>query len=181
MARVYFIKSAATILLKINQDTLESNLAASPHIVGEELARQINDYVKQENLGYYPAMDYFLGNPAIDQDLIDTAQGIAWVVAELVRSEIRSRLRAAFSHVEIEDLQSLAFTMPGIRLNRANALRELARHYTPNIEKVTLIVSSIERRPDIAGLDRLVGHKIVRWLSPHFDEVKVTSVRIIRD
>ena len=155
-------------MLKIKQQTLENNLAASPYIVGEELARQINDYVKKEKLGYYPAIDYFLGNSAVEQDLLDTAQGIAWVVSELVRSEVRSRLRSAFSHVDIEDVQSLAFTMPTIRMNRPNALLDLAHHYTPNVEKVTLIVSSIERRPSMEGMEKLVEHKMIRWLSVRY-------------
>jgi hypothetical protein len=179
MGKVYFIKTAVTMLIKIPQEALENSLAASPFIVGEELARQINEYVKKENLGYYPALDFFANNDVVEQDLLDTAQGIAWVVAELIRSELRSRLRATFSHVDIEDEQSMAFTMPTIRINQPNALLDLARHYTPNITKVSLIISTIERKPEIDGLEKLVEHKVLRCLEPHFEQVKVTSVSIV--
>lgn len=179
MSKVYFIKVAVTALIKIPRDILEQNMAASPGVVGEELARQINEYVKREKLGYYPALDYFADSDAIDHDLVDTAHGIAWVVTELLRSELRARLRPAFSHVDIEDLQMMAFTLPGVRPKRANALRDLARHYTPDVVKVTLYITSIERQASVKGFEKLAQHKVLRWLQPHFDEVKVTSAHVM--
>lgn len=179
MSRVYFIKAAVTALIRIQRATLEQNMAASPGVVGRELARQISEHVQREKLGYYPALDYFAENDAIDRDLIDTAHGIAWVVTELVRSELRARLRPAFSHVDIEDIQMHAFTMPGIRPHRPNALRDLARHYTPDMVKVTLFITSIERQASVKDFEKMAEAKLLRWLEPHFDEVKITSARIV--
>ena len=179
MLKIHFIKVALTVTIRVSEDVLEQRMAASPSFVGDELARQVQGYVKKHGLGYYPALDYFQGLDAIEEDLVETTQGIAWVVSELVRSEVISRLRPAFSRVEIEGMQSTAYMMPTVRPNHPNALYELAQHYTPDQVKITLLVSSIEKSANTKGLDKLAEHKVRRWLDQHFDTVMVTSSNVI--
>jgi hypothetical protein len=115
----------------------------------------------------------------LEPELVDTAQGIAWFVSELVRSEVISRLRPAFSRIEIEGMQSTAYTMPTVRPSHPNAIYELAEHYTPDEVKITLLVSSIEKSARTEGMDKLAEHKVRRWLDQHFDTVVVTSANVI--
>ena len=180
MLKIHFIKVALTISIRVSEDILERKVAASPAFVGEELARQVNAYVKKNRLGYYPALDFFQDMNVLEQDLVDTAQGIAWVVSEMVRSEVISRLRPAFSRTEIEGMQSTAYIMPTVRPSHPNALYELAEHYTPDEVKMTLLASSIEKSAKTEGMDKLAEHKVRRWLDQHFDTVVVTSSNVIQ-
>lgn len=180
MLKIHFIKVALTVSIRVSEDILERKVAASPAFVGEEIARQVNAYVKRTSMGYYPALDYFYDMDVLEQDLIDTEQGIAWVVSEMVRSEVTSRLRPAFSRVEIEGIQSTAYTMPTVRPSHPNAVYELAEHYTPDEVKITLLASSIEKSQKIDGMEKLAEHKVRRWLDQHFDTVVVTSSNVIQ-
>ncbi|MEJ2344987.1 MAG: hypothetical protein P8090_06185 [Gammaproteobacteria bacterium] len=180
MGTIHIIRVAMTALLRVPERVLEERLVASPVIVGEELARQVSDYVRREQLGYYPPLDFFEKvDDGIDGDLRDSVQGIAWFVTNVVRSEVQHRLRAAFSSVHISDLRLLAFTMPAVRPNHPNALHDLSRHYTPDTAKLSLEVSTIEKRPDIEGLERLAEHKLHRWLDRHFATVEITSAKVV--
>ena len=179
MPGIHIIRVAVTVSLKVPETVLEQRLVASPAVVGEELARQVQAYVRREHMGYYPPLDFFKDREgAIEAELMDTVQGIAWFVSNLVRSEVLHRLRAAFSNVVVEDVRLQAFTMPTARPTQPNALHELARHYTPDVARLSLLVSSIERRPDVEGVDRLAAHKVQRWLERDFQQVEVTSVQL---
>lgn len=180
MLKIHFIKVALTITIKVSEDILEQEVATSPAFVGEEMARQVHAYVKKNSLGYYPALDYFQDMDVLESELVDTAHGIAWVVSEMVRSEVISRLRPAFSRTEIEGMQSTAYIMPTVRPNHPNAIYELAEHYTPDEVKITLLATSIEKSPKTDGMEKLAAHKVRRWLDHHFDTVVVTSSNVIQ-
>lgn len=180
MAPLHIIRVSVTVQLKVAEEVLAQHLAASPLIVGEELARQVDDYAREHQLGYYPALEFFEAlDHGIDADLIDTVRGIAWFVSNLAQTEINQRLRAAFSDVAIQDLRLLAFTMPQARPSQPNALYELGRHFTPDTVKAVLQLSNIEKRADLEGMDKLAEHKVVRWLEPHFESVEITTSHLV--
>lgn len=180
MSKLHIIRVSVTAHLKIAEPVMAQHLAASPLVVGEELARQVDAYAREHKLGYYPALEFFdeLEN-GIDADLIDTVRGIAWFVANLAQNEIEHRLRVAFSDVAVEDLRLLAFTMPQVRPSQANALYDLSRHFTPDTVKAVMVLSNIEKRADLEGMDKLAEHKVVRWLEPHFESVEVTTSHLV--
>ena len=180
MAKLHIIRVSLTAHLKISEQVLTQHLAASPRVVGEELARQVDGYVREHKLGYYPALESFDSlEQGIDADLIDTVRGIAWFVGNLAQNEVEHRLRVAFSDVSIQDLRLLAFTMPQVRPNQPNALHDLAKHFTPDTIKAVMELSSIEKRGDLEGMDKLAEHKVVRWLEPHFESVEVTTSHLV--
>jgi hypothetical protein len=180
MPSVHIVRVAASALLKVPEQALEQRLVASPVIVGEELARQVDAYVREHKLGYFPALDYFVRtDAAIEPDVMEALQGVAWFVTNVVRHDVVRRLRGAFSHVALKDVRLVAFTMPGVRPSSPNALHELTQHYTPDRAKVSLEVSTIEKRPNIEGIERLAGSKIVRWLEGHFEHVEITSTQAL--
>lgn len=178
MPGLHISRVNVTLQLRVPEEALMQRLVASPTVVGEELARQVDDYARRHRLGYYPALEYFEQTPdAIEADLIDTARGIAWLVTSLIESDLTQRLRPAFSATQIEDIRLVAFTMPTVRPGQANARVELARHFTPDTAKVALEVSNVEKRP-LEGAEKIAEHKLVRWLEPHFEALEITSARL---
>lgn len=176
MPKLHIIRVLLTAHLKVSEEVMSQHLAASPMVVGKELARQVHEYVRDRKLGYYPALEFFEAlDEGIDSDLIDTVRGIAWFVGNLVQTEINHRLRAAFSDVAIQDLRLLAFTMPQVRPSQPNALFDLSKHFTPDTIKAVMQVSNIEKRANFEGVDKLAEHKVVRWLEPHFESVEITA------
>lgn len=180
MAELHIIRVSLTAHLKISEQVLSQHLAASPMVVGEELARQVDEYVRNQKLGYYPPLDFFDEiESGIDTDLIDTMRGIGWFVSNLAQEEIDHRLRAAFSTVTIQDSRLLAFTMPQVRPNQLNALFDLARHFTPDTVKVVMELSNIEKHADPTGMDKRAEHKVMHWLEPHFESVEITTSHLV--
>lgn len=158
----------------------EEHMVASPEVVGEHLAAFVDQYVREHQLGYYPALEFFRDQGLIEKDLLDAADGIAWLMARLAREEIRKRLRAAFSSVSFETVQTLAFTMPSVRPGQPNAVHELARHFTPNALKIDLIVNLIRRNPETEGLERFAKQVLTRWIKDSFARVEVTGSHLVK-
>lgn len=180
MTKLHIIRVSVTAHLKISEQVMAQHLAASPLVVGEELARQVDGYARANKLGYYPALEFFDEvEDGIDADLIETVRGIAWFVGNLTQNEIEHRLRVAFSEVTVQDLRLLAFTMPQVRPSHPNALHDLSRHFTPDTVKAVMVLSNIEKRADLEGMDKLAEHKVVRWLEPHFESVEVTASHFV--
>jgi len=168
------------LLLQVPDEALNAHSAASPVVVGQELARQADEYVRAQALGYYPPLDYLYDREAVDGELLDAARAIAWLAGELAQETVRRRLRAVFSQVALESLQSVAFTMPGVRPTDATPREALARHFTPDTVKLTLTVSSLHRRPDPDGAEQFARRMAWRWLKEHFASMDVTSAQAVR-
>ena len=180
MSQLNLDRVAVSLQVKLSAETIEQHAAASPYIVGEELARQIAAYVQHERLGYFPALDYFRSIDEVDDDLIQAAENISWLVSGLVREELRTRLRAVFSSLKFESVQTVAYTMPAVRPGNSNALHDLAQHFTPDQVRVNFIASSIRRRandPKIAI--KLAKHQICRWLKDRFENLEITNIRYL--
>ena len=158
---------------------MQGHLAASPYIVGEELAQQISQYVSENRLGYYPAIDFFQENGAIEQDLLDAIGSISWLLTNLVRDEVRVRLRAAFSSIRFESLQTQAFTMPGIRPGQNNGFQLLTEHYTPDQVKVNIVASLVRKKESQYEAEQMAKHLVCRWLKNSFESLEITNVKAI--
>lgn len=178
MNQLNLVRIAVALQVKLSAETIEQHSVASPYIVGEELARQVAAYVQQKRLGYYPALDYFRTTKEVDAELLQVAESISWLVCGLVREELRTRLRAVFSNVKFESVQTVAYTMPTVRPGNSNALHDLAQHFTPDQVKVNLVVSSIRRQNNEPAISvKLAKHQICRWLKDRFSSLEVSSIR----
>lgn len=171
-----FSTVAATLDLKVSQQDLEKHLPASPYVVGEELAEQAIEYEIENNLGYYPAVDFLKQQSALDKDIVNAVENIAWLVSNLIREEIETRLRPAFSTVKFENIQLHALKMPTVRPNKKNARHDLASHYTPDHAHISLIVTSIKHYDDPTTAERMTRNLLHRWLNDHFEALEITSV-----
>ncbi len=176
-----FSRVAATLDLKVSQHDLEKHLPASPFVVGEELAEKAIEYEEKNKLGYYPAVDFLKQQGAIDEDLSNAVENIAWLVSNLIREEITRRLRPAFSQVKFDNIQLHALKMPAVRPFRKNARHDLAAHYTPDHAHVSLTLTSIKKYDDPTTSERMTKNLIHRWLNDHVDALEITSVSVIED
>ena len=143
MPQIHVVSVAASLILSVPDRVLENHSAASPMVVGDELARATHDWVRSNQVGYYPALDYLHEIQALPDELVEAASNIAWLARELVKDEVRRRLRQVFSQVRIDALQSVAFSMPRVRPSAPNALQSLAQHFTPDSVRVGLDRKSV--------------------------------------
>ncbi len=173
------VSVAVNLVLSVPTKALENYLAASPRVIGTELARQVHAYTQYERLGYYPALDYFKGRDIIPADLLDAALNVAWLAKELVQDEIRRRLQQAFSQVRIQNLQSVAFTLPRVRPSQQNSLVLLARHYTPDTMRVGMLLTTQRNQTSTAGLEDHAQNMLWQWLNEHFSSLEVTSSQVV--
>lgn len=181
MAEVRLNQYLATVRVRLSEDIVLQHSPSSPLIIGHELAEQIHDYVKKQQMGYYPALDYFMLDEvkqagALDPDLLDAAESMSWLVCRLVCNEIQSRLRQVFSSVKFQTVQTIAYTMPAVRFGAANALHDLALHYTPLNVKLELVLSMISKRETDEGFEPFIRRALHRWLQDSFESIDVSSV-----
>ena len=178
MTALNLTKVALALRVKLPHEALARHVAASPEVVGTELAKQVQAFVGQEKLGYYPPVDYLRSQAAVDLALLDALEQIAWVSSNMAREEIRVRLRPVFSSVRFESIHANAYTMPSVRPGHPNAFADLAEHYTPTTVKVDLLVTMIQKSEG-TGLERLAEQMAVRWLKGRFAAFEVTSARSV--
>jgi len=178
---VKFSTVATTLDVKVLQHDLEKHLPASPYVVGEEIAEQAINYEIENKMGYYPAVDFLKQQSVIDDDLANAVENIAWLVSNLIREEITTRLRPAFSVVKFENIQLHAMKMPTVRPNKKNARHELVAHYAPDHAHISLVTTSIKHYDDAITAERMTKNLIHRWLNDHFESLDITSVSYIEN
>ena len=174
---MYVDRALVGVLLKVPEDALSRHLPASPSRIGRALAIAIDSYVRVHSLGYYPALDYFREIDAIDKNLLDSADSIAWLMSKLVREEVQIKLRPIFSKVQFQTIQTQAFAMPPVRPNDSEAVEKLSSYYSPNTIKIELVLSMIRRDSDTAErkVETYARKMVYRWLRDSFESVEVTS------
>jgi hypothetical protein len=167
-----------TLLVQLPEHVFARHLSASPRVVGTALAEQVDRYIRAEHLGYYPALDYFKEHTgAVDQDLLEAADHIAWFTCSQVRGEIERKLRPIFASLKFQSIQSQAFTMPAVRPHQPNAQQELIRHYTPDRVKLVIEASSFQKSAQQDSIAKWASHLAYRWLKESFDSIEITSAQ----
>ena len=179
-ARIEVLTVAASLTVSVPQDVVEQRVGYLPWVLGENLAGQVDAYVMEQGLGYYPALDYFRDHPeAVDPALLLLIDEIATFCAGYARRELRRRLSRAFSSVKIEQAQCSAYTMPRVRPSRSGAPASLAVHYTPATLKMELLLSSIQKG-SFDGLEQLSLDKLVTWGREPFETFQVHGSLLLK-
>lgn len=159
---------AASLTVSVPEELVERETGYLPWVLGENLAGQVDTYVMEEHLGYYPALDFFRDYPlAVDPALLRHLDEVADFCDSFARRELQQRLARLFSNMQIEQLQSTAYTMPRMRPNRSNGPMELAQHYSPNTLKIELLLSSIQKG-HFEGEERMALQKVSRFARAPF-------------
>jgi hypothetical protein len=165
--------------LLVPEDSLARHLAASPSVVTEEIVSQIKEYERIHHLGYFPALDYYINNNAIDADLIDALQNIIWVVTNMVRNEVRIKLRPVFSNIKFESIQTLAYTLPAVRINDERLTEKLREHFSLTTVKVTLSATLIQKIADKQAAEKIAKNLAYQWLKGGFSTVEISGCKAI--
>ena len=181
MADVHLKQYVATFRVQLAEDVLLQHSPSSPSVIGAALAEQIHAYVKQKQMGYYPALAFFemlieQGQGGIEHDLMDAAESMSWLLCRLVQNEIKTQLRHAFSSVKFLSLQTMAYNMPPVRYGSNNALHNLVLHYTPLSVKLDLELSMVSKQDSADGIDELIANILQRLLKDSFETIEVSSV-----
>ena len=177
------LKVASVVLslkARVPKTELEQQMPIEIDTLAGDLAVQVMQYVRAEKLGYYPALEFFRSHGGIDVDAFDLAEQVAWLAAEAMRKALRVHLRGIFSTVRVEGLQSLAFTLPRIRVGQANAETLLTQHFDPSMIKADLRLSLLQRKAASEGLEGFSKRMVSRWLGPQVEALEVTNARLLK-
>lgn len=171
-------KLAIGLDLKISHQEIEQHVAASPYVIGVELAEQIDHYVRQQSLGYYPAFDYFRDKAFLEDELIGTAESIAWLIENMAKEALVSYMRPILAQIEFESLKATLFTLPTVRPTQSNAMHCLKSHFTPDALKITLS-GVLKKMPEHEGeIITQAELAITTALKNKFMYLEVTSVNL---
>lgn len=178
MSQLQVTKIHISLKIKIADDVLERHLASSVSVVGKALTEAVLASVKKNTIGYYPALEYIQQLGDMDEDLMDAAETIGWFAAKLAREEVQHKMRAFFSSISFQSVQSLAFTMPTVRPNQLHAPQALLAHYTPNVVKLD-IVASVLKRDHLDGMANWAKQLFRRNLAESFETMEVTQTVLV--
>lgn len=168
---------AAVLKVRVGDGVVEPNIGYLPWVIGENLAGQVDSWVMEQSLGYYPALDFFRNKPqAVDPALLQLIDEMARFGEEYARRELRRRLRGGFSRVDVERIQVEAFAMPRVLPSQPKSPEELARHYAPSTFRIEVQLGMIQRG-ETEGSERLVAKLIQQWAKPAFESLQVLSTR----
>lgn len=158
---------------------LEERVGYSPTILGEHMALQVIDYVRDQQLGYFPPFDYLENNPSIDPDLLILMQELASFSSHYAKRTTRQSLSAEFASVRVRNVFSPFFAMPKIRVHAANAVAELSQHYSPNQVRVEVILISMnEVRLGSVEIEQNCKECARQALKPHFERVQIAYAHL---
>jgi hypothetical protein len=172
-----FDKVLLILNVQLKAEQLQQYLPCSASIIGKTLASIADQYAAENSTGYYPAIDFFKTRDDVDPDLIASAEQVAWLVSKLARETVQKKLRPIFSSVTFQSIQTLAFSLPGVRPNQKEAIEKLAKHYTPDTVKIELLLTMMRRDSEAEdGRAEPYARKMIyRWLESEFESIEVVS------
>jgi len=176
-----FDKVLLILNVQLKPESLQQYLPCSANIIGQTLAEIADEYEKQNKTGYYPAMDFFKTRETVDPGLIASAEQVSWLVSKLARETIQSKLRPIFSSVQFQSIQTLAFSLPKVRPNKADVIEQLAKHYTPDTVKIELVVTMMRRDSEAEDnrAEPYARKMMFRWLDAEFESIEVTNSKAL--
>lgn len=172
---------ALTIQVVMAPERLEALSNAAERSIGRTLAERVDAIARAQRLGYYPALDYFEDHPDMDPALIGTVKGLAAQIRKRVKREVQTHLWPVFSSVQIERATTLAFILPRIKPAEPEALARLAQHYFPNVVRLELVLTTLDKQHRLEEAEQFSSSKVVRNLRDAFESVSVTATRRLTD
>lgn len=181
MTNLHVARIALTIKAKLPHEALQQHFPAPVETLGEQLAQQVMDYVAEQSLGYFPALEYFQENGGIDAYLLEATGQMSLLSVTMANQEASRILQPLFSSVRIGTVQSLAYTMPAVRPSQPQARQLLAEHYLPDKVKFEAFVTFLQKTAPEQGIENAARQIALRWLDDIFQEVEVTSARLVHE
>lgn len=172
-------KLVVSLTVEIPHEALENQSPASAIVIAEQLADEVMAYEREHRLGYYPALDYYVQEKSLDEDLLNALQGISWLACSMAQEEIRTRLRPVFSSIKFESVQSPVNGLPSARPSNNNVQQQLIEHYTADKVKLTFIASMIRKPEGDETTEAYAQHVMGKWLKDRFASFKINSIKKI--
>jgi hypothetical protein len=179
MTGLHVAKVELSVKVAVPVALLQKHLPAPIDKLGAQLAEETHKVVMRDSLGYYPALDYFKESGAIPGYLLDAVDEVATLATALATDQINEMLVPVFSNVTVNSVQCLAFALPTVRPGKPNAREELASHYTPNVLKLELIVSVLQKHEPEESFERYADNTVFRLLGEVFESVEISSARLL--
>lgn len=179
MAVISAIRAVLGATVQIPDSVFDRCSPFKPNSIGEQLARPIDSYVRDQSLGYYPALDFFQDRGVIDKAQIELLEQLIWLGTSLVRDEVRSRLRPFFASVQVQSMQTTVYSLPQVRPGQSDALRCLAQHLTPNRARFDLLLTLLRRQAAEGNIDTYIERVVHRHLSDTFDTIAIGGINIL--
>ncbi|HEY5602655.1 MAG TPA: hypothetical protein VIM41_06065 [Gammaproteobacteria bacterium] len=179
MSGLHVTRVELSVKVVVPISLLQKHLPAPIDKLGEQLSNEIQKRVGQAGLGYYPALDFFRDQETFPDYLLDAVDEVANLAAEIAAHKINDVLVPIFSNVKINNIQCLAYALPGVRPNLPAVSAALSKHYTPNILKLEMVVSVLQKQPPQEGFEKYAANTVYRWLSEIFESVDIASARLL--
>ena len=179
MSELQVIKVELGVKLVVPINTLQKHLPAPIDKLGDQIAGEVDKWLAQHELGYYPALDYYSDDNSFPAYLLDAVRDVSSLAVDVVANTLSELLVPIFSNIKINNIQCLAYSMPQVRLGKENAKQELSKHYTPNAVKFELIVSVLQKHKVSEGVEKYADNTVHRWLSEVFEDVEIFSTRLL--
>ncbi len=176
---LHVVRIGLTVRGQLPHYALEQYLPAPLASLGQQLAAQVDDYIKQNEMGYYPALDYFRQQSGVDSYLLDAVDQVAQIAMTLTKDEVNKILTPVFSTVRIESVLSLAYALPSVRPGQKDAQQQLALHYLPDVVKFECFVTMLQRHEPQLGIENSAKKITWRWLKDAFEDMEITAARLI--
>ena len=177
--QLHFPKVSLTISATLPHAVIQQHVPGSVVDLGKIIAKNIDLYVREHQLGYYPALSYFADTDAVEAFLLDAVDQVADVVQRLSEQSILDVLIPIFSSVHIDSLRNKVYALPAMRLKDKKVIEKLNRHYCADTISFELQVTLIQREENTESLESKVKKMVMRWLTEVFEEVDITSVRLL--
>lgn len=172
---------ALTLQVVIAPDKLDALLTEADKTLGTRLAERVDAWVREQKLGYYPAIDFLADQGVIPETDLEALRALAATVRKRVKREVQTHLWPVFSSVHIERAKTLAFQLPRIIPGKPHAREELARHYFPNGVRLELLLASLDKHSRLEEVATFSEQKVLRNLRDAFEVVSVSAPRRVDD
>lgn len=176
---VVITRTALTLRIAVSPSYLRQHLGVMGATLGTDLANAVDAATREQRLGYFPALDYFIDQAGVNPALLTTTSNLARTVRDHVRREVQQHLAPFFSQIIIRRITSPAYTLPRVSPQQADALEALARHYFPDSVRLDLVVSSVERGPHVENPEQTATRRVLWNLRDYFERVEVTDARLL--
>ena len=172
---------ALTLQVVMAPERLNALLNEAEKNIGRSLAERVDTIVRNEKYGYYPALDFFEGHAGMEPELLVQVKTLAAQIRKRVKRDVQMHLWPVFSSVHIERATTLAFTLPRMTPAQPDALARLAQHYFPNVVRLELVLTTLDKQHRLDEAEKFSSDKAVRNLRDVFESVSVTATRRLRN
>ena len=168
---------ALTLLVAIHPEKLDALLTEADKSLAARLAERVDTWVREQKLGYYPAIDFLADQGVIPETDLEALRELSATVRKRVKREVQTHLWPVFSSVHIERARSQAFLLPRVTPGKLQAREELARHYFPNVVRLELVLTSLDKHSRLEEVAAFTEQKVMRNLKEEFESIVVSAVR----